>query len=179
MDIKYAILGFLSWQPLTGYDLKKLMGKSTPYYWSGNNNQIYTSLVQLHKDGLVTNEVQHQERYPSRKIYTITDKGTEALKDWLLAPPELPLLRNPFLVQLAWADQLDPEQLVRLLKQYEEGVRMQLLTLREEKRRKDWINPGRTERERRLWEEISEYHIRFYENELSWIESMLKEHGCT
>ena len=35
-------------------------------YWSGNTNQIYRTLVQLHKEDLVAAEVQHQESGPSR-----------------------------------------------------------------------------------------------------------------
>ncbi|RPI32756.1 MAG: DUF4180 domain-containing protein, partial [Chloroflexota bacterium] len=41
MDIKFAILGYLSWRPFSGYDLKKLFADSAAFYWSGNNNQIY------------------------------------------------------------------------------------------------------------------------------------------
>ena len=69
MSIKHAILGFLSWSPLTGYDLKKRFMGSTTLYWSGNNNQIYRSLVDLHQNGFVTKEVQQQEKLPARKIY--------------------------------------------------------------------------------------------------------------
>ncbi len=92
MDIKYAILGFLSWKPFTGYELKKVITEAEGFYWSGNNNQIYTSLVELHKEGLVINEVQHQERYPSRKVYSITKEGLSALRKWVLSSPELPQL---------------------------------------------------------------------------------------
>jgi hypothetical protein len=33
MSIKYAILGFLSWQPYTGYELKKLFAESDTLSW--------------------------------------------------------------------------------------------------------------------------------------------------
>jgi PadR family transcriptional regulator, regulatory protein AphA len=172
MEIKYAILGFLSWRPASGYDLKKLMADSIPYYWSGNNNQIYTALTALHKEGLVTNYVMHQERYPARKIYSITEEGLAALKNWLASPPELPLLRNSFLVQLAWADQLAAADLENLFSAYESEVNSQLLILREQARRGILINPARTPREKLLWEGISENHTAFYENELKWIRGM-------
>ena len=169
MDIKYAILGFLSWRPLAGYDLKKLIADSIPHYWSGNNNQIYTALVQLHKEGLVTNEIQYHERYPARKVYSLTESGLSALGGWLTSPPELPQLKNSFLVQLAWADQLEQEDLDNVLGKYENEVHMQLLMLKELKRRGTIINPARTQREKYLWEKISDNHILFYENELLWI----------
>jgi DNA-binding PadR family transcriptional regulator len=54
MSIEYAILGILSWRPLSGYDLKKMIEGSAALYLSGNNNEIYRTLVSLHDQGLVT-----------------------------------------------------------------------------------------------------------------------------
>lgn len=45
MSIRYAILGFLSWKPFAGYDLKKLLSNSLSFHWSGNNNQVYGTLL--------------------------------------------------------------------------------------------------------------------------------------
>lgn len=64
MIIDYAILGLLSWKPLTGYDVKRVMQGSSFLYWSGNNNQIYKTLVKLLESGFVTNEIQYQENAP-------------------------------------------------------------------------------------------------------------------
>ena len=168
MDIKYAILGFLSWQSLTGYDLKKLFVGSRFLYWSGNNNQIYRTLVELHRDGLVTSEVQPQENYPARKVYTISEKGQSELREWVLSSPELPQLRNRFLVQLAWADQLKSEELEELLAKYEYEVQM-LLMMCEEEDRRGKQEPARTSREAYLWEMISENSMTFFERELAWV----------
>jgi PadR family transcriptional regulator AphA len=172
--IKYAILGLLSWRALSGYDLKKMFGEAIFLYWSGNNNQIYRTLVQLHKEGLVTSQRQDQESGPSKKIYTITDKGLFELREWTLSPPELPELRNSFLIQLAWADQLEPDELDAVLAKYAHEVHMQLLMCREQARRKQ-VNPGRTERETYLWEMISENLTFFYETELAWVQKLRAE----
>lgn len=86
MSIKYALLGFLNWKALTGYELKQLFAESATLSWSGNSNQIYTPLVELHKEGLVSVEVQPQEARPSRKVYTTTDKGLAELKSWIFDP---------------------------------------------------------------------------------------------
>ncbi|HEY9053605.1 MAG TPA: PadR family transcriptional regulator, partial [Rectinemataceae bacterium] len=75
MSIRHAILGFLSWKPFTGYELKKRFSDALSFHWSGNNNQIYGTLVQLHKDGAVTIEVVAQEKLPAKKLYTITEAG--------------------------------------------------------------------------------------------------------
>lgn len=168
MSIKYAILGLLSWKPSTGYDLKKVFENSSIMYWSGNNNQIYKTLVQLLDEGSVTNEVLHQESAPSKKLYAITDKGVAALKEWVLSTPELPEFKKTFLVQLAWADQLNEAELDGLLSRYEEEVNIQLL-MQQEKARRGINSPKRTAREVYLWDMISENVISSYKNELEWI----------
>ena len=47
MDVHTAILGWLSWKPASGYDLKRVFSDSEIFYWSGNNNQIYKALLQI------------------------------------------------------------------------------------------------------------------------------------
>lgn len=173
MTIQYAILGLLSWRPLSGYDLKKIIADSTAFYWSGNNNQIYKALVQLHNDGLVTSEVQEQESYPARKEYRITAEGAAELRRWVLSKPEAAQFRNTFLIQLAWADQLSEAELDDLLARYERAVQMQLLMLQESERR-GVLNPARTSREEFLWRESSRYFLTAYNNELIWVRSLRK-----
>jgi PadR family transcriptional regulator, regulatory protein AphA len=170
MSIKYAILGFLSWRAFTGYELKKLFAASATLGWSGNSNQIYTTLVELHKEGLVSLEIQPQEAYPSRKVYTVTEKGLAELKSWVLSTPEPPLQKNAFLLQLAWAHQLDTQEVDALLETYEEKLQTELLLFRARDQRKD--APGRTVRETYLWDMISENWISFYENELRWVRTV-------
>lgn len=171
MSIKYAILGLLSWKPLTGYDVKKLMENSAILYWSGNNNQIYKSLIQLHEEGLVTTEVQHQQSAPSRKLYTITDAGVSALRDWTLSTPEAPEFKKAFFIQLAWSHVLSDEETDRLLAEYEKELELQLAYQREKhSRRKGY--PDRDPRERFLWDRMAQNVIFSLKNELDWAASV-------
>lgn len=171
MSIKYAILGILSCKPLTGYDLKKII-QDTPFmYWSGNNNQIYKSLVELLDEGFVTSEVRHQESSPSKKIYTITEKGLAALKKWVLSSPEPPEFKKAFLIQLAWAGQLNADEFNDLLTGYENEIKTQIIIHQEKKRRKAF-SPGRTPKESYLWDMIYENIISSYKNELDWIQKL-------
>lgn len=178
MIIKYAILGILSYQPQTGYDLKKVMSSSAAMYWSGNNNQIYTTLVDLLDEELVTKEVYVQEKGPARKVYSITDKGRSALKSWVLSTPEPPEFRSTFLIQLMWAAQAAPAELAGLLDRYEHEVRIQLLMQREQARRGTFLAP-RTATEERLWSLIAANIAGVYERELEWIERVRREMGGT
>jgi PadR family transcriptional regulator, regulatory protein AphA len=171
VSIKYVILGFLSDTPLTGYDLKKKFSESSIFHWTGNNNQIYRTLVELHEENLVTIEVQYQESKPPRKIYTITAAGLAALRQWMLTAPELPHFRNPLLMQLTWADQLEPDALKQMLAAYEEELQVHLLILREQTRRNNELAP----QNHFFGERIAEHWISFYELERSWVKTLRKE----
>lgn len=168
MSIQYAILGLLSWRSVSGYDLKKIIAASPVMYWSGSNNQIYRSLVELHTQGLVTQEVQPQENYPDRKVYTITEQGRAALRAWALAEPEPVDLHHTFLVQLMWAAELEPRALDDLLARYAAEVELQLAMLRKNRARRANPQP-RSAREAFVWDMIWENQIGYYEGELTWV----------
>lgn len=171
MNIHHAILGMLSCKPMTGYDLKKMMQDSVYMHWSGNNNQIYKALLELQNDGFVENRVMHQESLPSKKIYTVTPNGLVALKEWAAAAPEAPEFKKSFLVQLAWADLLDGEELDNLLADYEKELELTLVMNREKLRRGSGLTP-RTKREAFLWEAIGENILSSCQNELDWVKKL-------
>ncbi len=177
MSIRHAILGFLSWKPFSGYELKKFFADSLSFHWSGNNNQIYGSLVELHREGLVSVEVMQQDKLPAKKVYAITEAGRLELRSWLLSGPELPQLRSLAHTKLAWADCLSGEELDGLLASYERQLSDQALMCREKMRRSSEdpagaTEPRRSERERLVWRSIDENQVAFYENELAWTRNL-------
>jgi PadR family transcriptional regulator, regulatory protein AphA len=187
MSIENAILGLLSWRPLSGYDLKKMFEDSAALYWSGNNNEIYRALVGLHRSECVTFEVQPQEHLPARKIYSITPKGREELRQWVQTAPEPPQRKQIFLIQLAWADSLSTADLDGLLAQYEEDVRLELMlnrarltsptekTAAENRARFLDAAQARSPREALLWSRIQQNWTVFYEHELAWVTGLRAE----
>jgi DNA-binding PadR family transcriptional regulator len=174
MSIRYALLGFLSWKPFAGYDLKKLLSNSLSFHWSGNNNQVYGTLIQLHREGAVSIEVRQQEKLPARKVYTITDRGLEELRAWLCSPSELPLARSDFSTRLAWSFSLPDRELRAILDEYAASLEAHLLMYRERLRRGE-ASPSRDEREGVLWQSIQEHAIGFYEFELDWLRKTREE----
>lgn len=172
MTIDYAILGMLSWQPLTGYDIKKIIQESPFFYWSGNNNQIYKSLVQLLEKNLVVNEVKHQESAPSKKIYSITELGLKELENWIInTNVEVPEFKKQFLIQLTWSGRLDINEVELLLSKYEAEVKKYISMYKEEQRREKHFK-DRTNQEYFIWKMLYENMIMSYENELKWIEKV-------
>ncbi|MDR3576472.1 MAG: PadR family transcriptional regulator [Anaerolineaceae bacterium] len=178
MSIEYALLGILSWRPLSGYDLKKMIESSPALYWSGNNNEIYRTLVSLHDRDLVSQEVLPQQNYPARKVYTITAKGQKELDKWVLSKPMLPQRKHSLLIQLAWADQADPNKLDALLQEYEDEVYTQTLLFSAQHPPREGrlsyldILQARSKREVYLWGMILENGLTYYQNELSWVRKL-------
>jgi len=79
----YALLGLLSIQPMTGYDMKKWIESGLSHFWKTSYSQIYPALSKFVEEDLVTVAVIENEKRPASKLYTLTDKGLAALKEWL------------------------------------------------------------------------------------------------
>lgn len=176
MDLRSAILGLLSWKPSSGYDLKRVISDSDVFYWSGNNNQIYKSLIELQKEGMVTYQVQLQKSLPAKKIYSITEKGMSTLYQSLLAAPQAPELHKSFLVQLAWAECLSDEEILTLLKKYEAEIANRLRMYQGQAARSG-SSPNRSKREQYLWKRIAENFIDMYQAELDWVHQTQEAFG--
>jgi PadR family transcriptional regulator AphA len=122
VSLDYAILGFLSLSPMTGYDLKtQYFDGSVSHFWPADQAQIYRILERMSRDGWVEDEVQVQAVRPNRRVYHITPAGLEALKGWLRESRPLPIERRPFLAQLYFARHLTRDELLNLL---EDQVRL-------------------------------------------------------
>jgi len=75
MSLDYAILGFLNYQPYSGYDLKKAFDNSIQHFWPADQSQIYRTLARLAERDLAEVEVVSQRDRLSRKVYAITETG--------------------------------------------------------------------------------------------------------
>ncbi|MDC7233077.1 MAG: helix-turn-helix transcriptional regulator [Spirochaetales bacterium] len=174
MSLELTILGLLSWNPQSGYDLKKSFSAVEFIPWSGNNNQIYRTLLRLHSEGLVDSQITQPESGPAKKIYTLTEKGYTSLKAQLLGAPELEQVKNTFLIQLAFAEILETRLILQLLEDYCTQITERKVLLTEEFRRAEGY-PGRSERETLIWTRITDRRLESLDNEKKWAESLMEE----
>ncbi len=112
MSLDHAILGFLNYLPLSGYDLKKMFDTSVQHFWPADQSQIYRTLGHLTGQGFVEMEVFHQEDRPDRKVYHITPSGREHLEVWLKSMPSLEPNRSAALIQVFFCGQLSNEEIL-------------------------------------------------------------------
>jgi DNA-binding PadR family transcriptional regulator len=103
----YAILQLLQRTPLSGYDLKKRFSTSLVYGWYANDSQIYPQLIQLEKHGFVVSRKEAGRAGPDRKVYTLTEKGDHALREWLQSPLGESHQKNELMLRV-WSMDLAP-----------------------------------------------------------------------
>jgi len=115
--LKYILLGGLSHMPLTGYQIKQYMETATTHFWYAQTSQIYRTLDQLEKEGLVKSEIQEQHDKPDRRLYHITDAGRADLFAWLETPlTEIEPTKDTLLLKLFFSAQLDKETVLTQLR---------------------------------------------------------------
>ena len=117
----YAILGLLSREDLSGYDLTQRMAGRVGYFWSARHSQIYPELARLEEGGYVTHSVVEQAERPDKKVYRITAKGLEDLKQWVTQAPVPRPTRDELTLKTYSVWLADKEKAVRLFR--EEGLR--------------------------------------------------------
>jgi PadR family transcriptional regulator, regulatory protein AphA len=112
----HAILGLLSREPTSGYELGSLAERTIAHFWPITRAHIYAELGRLENAGLVTATEVSQRGRPDKRVYAITDAGERALDDWL-ASADLghERRRNPLLLKVFFGDRMAPERLAELL----------------------------------------------------------------
>lgn len=123
MSLDYAILGFLSYHPYSGYDLKRIFDNSVRHFWSADQSQIYRTLARLSEQGYAEMEKIFQEDRPDRKVYHITPAGRAALLAWLMGPPPMDEPRSAPLIQVFFAAQLSDEQVLAKFESFADIMR--------------------------------------------------------
>lgn len=110
---KYAILGVLSWGPMSGYDIKKVFEKSIINFWNESYGQIYPILKRLVSEELATRSVEKKMGKPDRHVYVLTDKGRKQLQKWLTEPAEHQVGRIEILLKLFFGREIAVEDNIR------------------------------------------------------------------
>ena len=116
MSLKHALLGFLNYGPMTGYEIKKFFDTSIAHFWNAELSQIYPTLKQAQAEGLVEMNVDVQADRPNRKVYSITDDGRRELIDWLAKSTEPDQIRDPLLMKVFFAASLPKQEIVQVLR---------------------------------------------------------------
>src|SRR4051794_26737962 len=127
--VTWVALGLVALEPRSGYDIKRVVDRSIRHFWAASYGQIYPELRRLEEEGWIAGE-DNPQGGRSRRMYRITPTGTAALRGWLAGRETRIEMRDESLLRLFFADTLNVEDALGLLRGRREGYRHMLEYLR-------------------------------------------------
>jgi len=174
VPLSHAILGFLDYGPMSGYDLKKLFDQSVTHFWSATQSHIYKALENLEAEGMVESQVIPQEGKPNRKQYKITEAGKAELRRWVSTPLPVEAKREAWLIQVFFAHNITNAEIASLFENRMERLRKSLSECQlAQKNIEENSKKMESNRLQSLWQLTLDYGINYFENEINWLEKTL------
>lgn len=168
----HTLLGFLTWAPMSGYDLKRRIDGSVQNFWSESYGQIYPTLRKLADAGLIEPQAEAGDGR-KRQVYAITEAGRAELRRWIEVAPERQPLRNELLLKLFFGSRVDPERCIEHLETYRAEVADALE--RYAQMREPLEAASREQIEPRYWLMTLRYGERNQQATLAWCDETLAE----
>ena len=177
MSLRHALLGFLNYQPMTGYELKQTMDFSTSNFWHAKQSQIYTTLKKMEEKGFTVSEIEAQNGRPDRRVYSITESGQAALQTWLSQPViELQARKELVLLKLFFSANQDKQQLLNQLNMQRELHQRQLEQYQTETKAMIQQYAGLMaggEKNALLWDSTRRFGVMFEQMAIAWIDETI------
>ena len=129
-----VILGLLSHEDLTGYEIKKRMDTALTYFWGASFGSIYPTLSGLVDRGFAIRE-ECGENKRNKQIYSITEAGRKYLREWLKQPAEKDELRYETLLKLFFGNEEGQAQAIDHIEAFREKTEKEMAFLLEAKKR--------------------------------------------
>ncbi len=127
--VTWAVLGLIALAPRSGYDIKRIIDRTIRHFWAASYGQIYPELARLEAAGWVAG-ADASRGGRSRRVFTITPEGRQALRDWLQGRETRVELRDESLLRLFFADAAPAELGLGLLQARRQGYEQMLEQLR-------------------------------------------------
>lgn len=175
MSLEYSILGFLSYQPFSGYDLKKVFDQSIRHFWYADQSQIYRTLARLTAQNWAEVEVVEQTTRPDRKVYHITAAGREEFNRWLRGPMPMQEPHSAPLIQVFFSGQMSDAE---ILAKFEEATIIFRTVLERydqvPQQIAEYIRMVDSPREAFFWLQTLELGIKTMQAQLEWAENVIR-----
>lgn len=178
--LKYALLGLLHYQPLSGYEMEQFINTTNTHFWHAQLSQIYRTLKIMESEGLVTSRMEAQEQARSKRVYTLTEAGEAAFQEELNSyQTELDINKVPFLVRVFFFGDVGRERAATQLQLWRDLHQRQLDHYRE-------AMPDRMaeqlerlnlddETHRFFWEATLRFGVMYEEMVLRWFDEIMRE----
>jgi DNA-binding PadR family transcriptional regulator len=120
LSLSNAVLGILTYSPMTGYNLGRIFSKSINYTWTASLSQIYRELDALEKKGYVSSKIEQQDDRPDKRVYCITEDGKAAFGKWLIEFPDTfsAPKRDDFALRIFFGSKVGDKELIKQFKRF-------------------------------------------------------------
>jgi DNA-binding PadR family transcriptional regulator len=115
MSLPHAVLGVLEARPMSGYELVQFFDSSMEWVWSAPQSQIYPRLHKMQAEGMIEGTKEVKGRRLERTVYSITPRGLEELRAWVVRDERQTRQRDPTFLRASFFDLVEPEQAVAVL----------------------------------------------------------------
>lgn len=126
ISIRTFILGLLTQQPMSGYDIKRFLKSLSWLIGSPSFGSLYPALRALLEEELVTVDVMPREGKPPRKIYNVTEAGRHAFGEQAGRCVVADVSLKTFVMYLILSDSLSIAELLACLRRRRDQVAVHL-----------------------------------------------------
>src|ERR1700761_6406176 len=100
MSLRDAVLAALLEGESSGYDLAKDFDASVANFWMATPQQLYRELERLADQGLIEARIVEQERRPNKRMFSLTEAGYDAIREFTRRPPKASAIRDELLIKV-------------------------------------------------------------------------------
>lgn len=104
MSLRDAVLAALLEGESSGYDLAKDFDASVANFWPATPQQLYRELDRLAAQGLIQARIVHQERRPNKRMFSLTEAGRDAIRQFTAKAPRPSVIRDELLIKVQAVD---------------------------------------------------------------------------
>jgi len=125
LSLRHGLLGLLSYESMTGYDLTKEFNDSLGHFWQAKSSQIYRELDAMEQNGWLSSKRVIQDDKPNKRVYSLTDAGKSELHAWLFSMNKLenyPKMRSAVLMRIFFGGEIDNAQTLELFHKYRDAT---------------------------------------------------------
>src|SRR6201992_1254296 len=100
MSLRDAVLVALLEGESSGYDLAKDFDASVANFWMATPQQLYRELERLADEGLITRRRWEQEPRRTKRMFSLTEAGYDAIREFTRRPPKVSAIRDELLIKV-------------------------------------------------------------------------------
>jgi PadR family transcriptional regulator AphA len=133
--LSYVVLALIGRSGASPHELVRMGERGQRLHWAGAASKLYAEPKRLERLGYLRSDKQ-PGKTRERTYYTLTEKGLDALREWLLLPSAFPRIQNEAAIRVFISDLLsDPQAVLASIRPLRDEIAEQSEILDESERR--------------------------------------------